>query len=248
MRIHVINLEASVARRAAIEQRLSALGIDYVIAPGVEGRDGYRYFEDCDLSQYWLNTGRSPSDGEIGCYASHVRLWQLCAESRDPLVIMEDDADPLPTFATALDVASRVIGRYGFLRFEYDGPGQPARTRQVQTDGMFGIHYFVKYPYGAMCYALTPQVARAFIAQSRVLRAPVDQFIKRCWEHGQPLYGLLPYSVKEGPGAAASTIRHRDKGSPGTVQRARRLVHKLQTWIRRTAFNQRMPRDASPTG
>ena len=96
-----------------------------------------------------------------------------------------------------------------------------------------------RYPYGAMCYALTPEVARTFIAHSRIVRAPVDQFIKRCWEHGQPLYGLLPYSVKEGPDALASTIRHRDKQLTGAFQRTRRGMHKLKTWVQRAVFNQR---------
>lgn len=245
MRIHVINLETSVSRRTAMEQRLSALGVDYAITPGVTGRDGYAYFDDCDLWQYWLNTGRAPSDGEIGCYASHLRLWGLCAESGEPLAIMEDDAAPLPALAGALEVADRVIGRYGFLRFEYDGPGQPARTRKIETDGEFSVHYFVKYPYGAMCYALTPQVARAFVAHSRIVRAPVDQFIKRCWEHDQPLYGVLPYSVKEGPDALASTIQHRKKQRSGAAQRVLRGIHKLQTWLRRAAFNQRRLRGPS---
>jgi GR25 family glycosyltransferase involved in LPS biosynthesis len=152
---------------------------------------------------------------------------------------MEDDAEPHETFAAALEVAAKLIERYGFLRFEYDGPGQPARTRPVEAVGAFTAHYFVKYPYGAMCYALSPPVARAFLAASRELRAPVDQFIKRCWEHGQPLYGLLPYTVREGPLAAASTIRARTKETLPMGLRARRLLHKLGTRFRRIAFNQR---------
>ena len=116
MRIHVINLETSVGRRTAIEHRLGALGIDFTIAPAVKGRAGYELFERCDTWQYWLNTGRSPSDGEIGCYASHLQLWQHCAAAGEPLVVMEDDAEPLPTLAAALEVARRVIDRYGFLR------------------------------------------------------------------------------------------------------------------------------------
>jgi GR25 family glycosyltransferase involved in LPS biosynthesis len=166
-----------------------------------------------------------------------LRLWQFCVASGEPLVVMEDDAAPLATFTAALETACRLIGRYGFLRLEYDGPGQPARTRRVEASGALSVHYFVKYPYGAMCYALTPPVARAFLAASRVLRAPVDQFIKQCWVHRQPLFGLLPYSVREGSAAADSTILGRDKELPRPAQRVRRLIHKVQTSIRRAAFN-----------
>lgn len=212
MRVHVINLSESAARLTAIEQRLRALGVDFEIERAIEGRAGSDYFEDCDLWQYWLNTGRSPSDGEIGCYASHLRLWQLCVASGEALVVMEDDAAPLATFTAALETARRLIGRYGFLRLEYDGVGQPARTRKVEAIGEHSVHYFVKYPYGAMCYALSPLVARAFLAAST-------------------------YSVWEGSVAAASTILGRDKEFPRPAQRVHRLVHKVQASIRRAAFN-----------
>jgi glycosyl transferase family 25 len=239
MRVYVINLESSIDRRASLGQRLAALGVEHEFFRAVDGRAGAAAFESCDVRRYQLNTGRMPSDGEVGCYASHLRLWQRCAATNEPLVVMEDDAEPLPTFAAALEVARGLIGHYGFLRFEYDGPGRPARTRSVETVGAFTAHYFVKYPYGAMCYALSPPVARAFVAASRELRAPVDQFIKRCWEHGQPLYGLLPYSVREGPLARASTIRSRTKETLPAGLRARRLLHKIGARFRRIAFNQR---------
>jgi glycosyl transferase family 25 len=245
MRVHVINLESSVARRAKIEKRLLELGIDYSIERGVAGRDGYTYFEECDLWRYWLNTGRSPNEGEIGCYASHLLLWKHCVTSGESIVVMEDDALPLPTLPAALQEARRLIDRYGFLRLDYDGPSRPARTREIESTGTFSVHYFDRYPYGAMCYALSPPVASVLAEHSRILRAPVDQFIKRCWEHGQPLYGLLPYSVIEGSEALASTIRGRDKELPPPGRRARRLLHKLQTVIRRAAFNRRSLRLSS---
>jgi glycosyl transferase family 25 len=239
MRVYVINLEGSVERRLRLGQRLAELGVEHEIFRALDGRTGAAAFESCNVQQYQLNTGRTPSDGEVGCYASHLRLWQRCAATNEPLVVMEDDADPLPTFAAALEAARGLVGRYGFVRFEYDGPGHPARTRPIETVGAFTAHYFVKYPYGAMCYAVSPPVARAFVVASRELRAPVDQFIKRCWEHGQPLYGLLPYSVREGPHAAASTIRARNKEALPFGLRARRLLHKISTRFQRIAFNQR---------
>jgi glycosyl transferase, family 25 len=244
MRVHVISLERSLARRAALTERLSALGVPYELSPAVDGAAGYAHFEACDRDQYLLNTGRSPSDAEVGCYASHLHLWQLCAAAHEPFVVMEDDAAPLPNLAAALEAVRHLVPRYGFVRLEYDGPTQPARTRKVEQAGPFAIHYFSRYPYGAMCYALTPRVARAFIERSRVLRAPVDQFIKRCWEHGQPLYGLLPYSVREGSYAVDSTICARTKEPLTAGLQSRRLLHKLGTFMRRAAFNARWSRPA----
>jgi GR25 family glycosyltransferase involved in LPS biosynthesis len=88
-----------------------------------------------------------------------------------------------------------------------------------------------------MCYAQSPSVARAFVAASRELRAPVDQFVKRCWEHRQPLYGLLPYSIRESPHAVDSTIRARTKRSLSPGLRVQRALHKVDTGFRRALFN-----------
>ena len=45
-------------------------------------------------------------------------------------------------------------------------------------------------------------IAKKFFARTRmlfasqILTAPVDVFIKSVWEHQQPLFGLLPYTVQ----------------------------------------------------
>ena len=108
------------------------------------------------------------------------------------------------------------------------------------TLGTFEAHYFIKYPFGAMCYALSPTAARLLVAASRELRAPVDLFIKRCWEHGQPLYGLLPYSVRESTHAVDSTIHARAKEVLPAGLRIQRALHKIGTGIQRAVFNQRL--------
>jgi hypothetical protein len=50
---------------------------------------------------------------------------------------------------------------------------------------------------------------------------------------------LLPYTVREGPLAAASTIPARTKEALPPALRVQRALHKLDTRLRRVAFNQR---------
>ena len=151
MRVFVINLERSAARRAAIGASLGALGVGYELFPGVEGAAGHECFDACDVRQYLLNTGRTPSDHEVGCYASHARLWAACVAAEEPFAILEDDAAPLPTFAAALDVTRRLIHRYGFIRLEYDGPSHPARTRETESAGAFSVHYSALRAAAVLC-------------------------------------------------------------------------------------------------
>jgi hypothetical protein len=70
-----------------------------------------------------------------------------------------------------------------------------------------------------------------------VLAGPVDVFIKKFWEHGQPLFALSPSCVNGGTLSAASTIKHRDKGATDARLRAARTLTKLEDLIRRARFN-----------
>jgi GR25 family glycosyltransferase involved in LPS biosynthesis len=100
-------------------------------------------------------------------------------------------------------------------------------------------------------YAVSPRVAAAFVAGSRILNAPVDGFLTRAWVHGQPLFGLLPYSVDVNVHVDAGTIHNRDKADRGLGLKFDRFLTKAGWMLRRALFNRAqrrrgyLPRPAS---
>jgi glycosyl transferase family 25 len=237
MRIFVINLEISKDRRASIAAQLDPLPIAYSFLDAIDERRGYDFFTAYDEKKHLANTGRTASATEVGCFASHRCLWSHCVSLQQPIVIMEDDAELEGNFAAALKEAEKLIHRYGFIRLQSHGPARHVRKTQVEEAGQFKLHYCARFPFGAMAYAISPEVAAAFVDKSRVLAGPVDVFIKKFWEHGQPLFALSPSCVKGSALCASSTIKHRKKSTTGGRLRAARILMKLKGLIRRARFN-----------
>jgi glycosyl transferase family 25 len=239
MDVFVISLGSSSQRREHVARQFERAGLDFSFFSAVLGDEGRRSFAAVDERRFLLGTGREPAPGEIGCFASHRRLWQVCVDRNEPVLIMEDDAQLEPGFPAALGAAHTLIDRYGFLRLADEGPRTCAKT-QIHSHGELAVHYCSRYPYGALCYAVAPRVAAAFIAASQVLAAPVDLFIKRFWAHGQPLFALCPYSVSASVHRHQSTIEYRGKGRLTWDLKLLRTTQKAADAVQRALFNRHM--------
>jgi glycosyl transferase family 25 len=238
MRICAINLPTSKDRRERIVAQLTRLDLEFELIDAVDGEQGRACFASIDERRYFRNTGRSPESREIGCYASHLLVWRKAVELDEPVLVLEDDATLLPNFRESLVVARGLIERCGFIRLQNDGPAgrQNPKTFLLDVRGV-QLSRYRGYPYGAMAYVLSPEVARTFLESSRVLAGPVDLFIKQFWVHGRPLFCLTPHSVQAGTASEASTIGGRQKLPPGLRRRSLRAISKLGGSVRRARFN-----------
>ena len=235
MKIFVINLKSSADRRVHVDRQLQAAQLNYSYFDAINGHDGYApFFASYDERAYLINTGRRATPGEIGCYASHLALWKKCVELDEPILIMEDDFLLDPLFAAAVATTEKIILKYGFIRLHTE---TRARKKKLETLGDFSLYVYTKMPQCLMCYALTPAVAQAFIASSKILVAPVDGVVKKTWEHQQPLYGLLPYTVHDGAQSHVTTIKGRLKADRNLWLRVLRFVTKIDWMVQRAVFN-----------
>jgi glycosyl transferase family 25 len=239
MDVYVISLRFSAQRRHHVARQFDRVGLPFSFADAAVGNEGRRGFAAVDERRFLLGTGREPAPGEIGCFASHRRLWQACVDRNEPVVIMEDDAQLEAEFPAALGAARTLIDRYGFLRLADEGARTCTKT-PIHSHGGFVVHYCSRYPYGALCYAVAPRVAAAFLARSRVLASPVDLFIKQFWAHGQPLFALCPYSVSGSVLRHDSTIEYRGKGTPSLALKLLRTRERVSDAVQRALFNRHM--------
>jgi len=211
--------------------------VEYCFFDAIRGDRGYECFEGYDHRQTLINMGREASAGEIGCYASHRSLWKRCVSDNEPIVIMEDDAKIQAGFLPSLRKVERLIPGYGFIRLQSEGPNRQVRAVPVEMVGQSVLYYYQAFPYGAMCYAIAPEVAASFIDKSHVFTGPVDLFIKRFWDHGQPLFALSPHSVEGGVLRKLSTINGRVKERRGISFAVLRALNKVKGRISRERFN-----------
>jgi len=228
MKLYVISLKRSEERRERVRAQLDPLPLEYEFFDAVEGSVGHQaFFDRYDERQYLINCGRTATPGEIGCFASHLSLWRLCVELDQPLLILEDDFQLTAQFVDAVTLCDELIGEYGFIRLQKE---TRARRQPALQRGEFTLFYYTKVPHSTMCYALHPRVARAFIAQAKVLDAPVDVMVKMTWRHRQRLYGLAPYTAMNSDHSHATTIGSRGKHRKSPDVALRRFFTKL-AWL-----------------
>lgn len=236
MRVFVISLRWQADRRARARAQLDAAGIAFSFFDGLTAEVAMQrgVFERIDVSEFLLNTGRREVPGEIGCFASHRELWKLAARLDEPIMIMEDDFALDARFADAVAYAHDVIDSVGYLRLQQSSK---ARRRRIASRGGFDLSIYTKPPHCMMCYCISPRVARRFVEQTRVFDAPVDVFVKRYWDHGQPLYAITPYPVSASLLHAETTIagRIRHPKPPGVA--LRRFLRKCKWAVKRVLFN-----------
>ena len=236
MRVYVINCRQHAERRASAQSKLQQAGVRFEFFDGLcadEAR-GRQLFEAIDETEFLINTGRRITDGEIGCFASHREVWKRAAHLEEPVVIMEDDFDLLGDFSQTLGVVSTLLDRAGFIRLQTDLRAKKCRGIGL---GRYRLCCFTKPPHGLMCYALSPQVARRFLAATRVLREPVDIFTKKYWEHGQPMFVLTPQVVGPSGHHRSTTIEGRAKTPKPLPIAARRFLRKAASYPKRWRFN-----------
>ncbi len=245
MKLFVISLPEARERRERAAAQLADAGLAFEFFDALRGEQAMaeRYFEGCDADEWVLNTGRRVTPAEIGCFASHRAVWQKCAELGEPLMIMEDDFKLLPEFAGAVQEVARHIDEFGFIRLQDE---TRARKERVGECGDYTLWRYTKVPHSCMCNSITPEVAHRFVAMTRVAREPVDVFIKKFWEHGQPIYGLTPYTVTESRLSRKTFIPHREKAHKSLKVASTRFLRKCSWEMRRIRASRENARGEAP--
>jgi len=214
MDIYVISLKDAHERRAAITQQLDKLGLSFEFFDACTGVDGYEpFFDAYDPATYMIHSRRAALPGEIGCYASHLSLWQRCVETGRPLAVIEDDAVLTDDFPAALKTAEKIIATCGFIRLEENKQSRfPKRYQSVGTLDKFTISFIARVALCTTGYTVSPTAAGRLADNSTTLLAPVDRYLQRPWSHGQPLYLLSPAAVLKQEGVFESAVKAGDTG------------------------------------
>lgn len=235
MKTYVISLADSLERRAVAAEQLSRAGVifEFFDAIRCDVLDS-GHFSHYDEREYVLNCGRPAARGEVGCYASHKMLWQRCVDANEPVMIMEDDFLLADHFHDAFCLARKLISGYGYIRLQTE---RRALRKQVLVKDNFSLVKYTKVPHSAMCYAVSPEVAARLLRRAEVLDAPLDVMIKKNWEHGCQMYGLMPYSVSEHCLSKATTIPGRVRYKKPMLVSLRRAIRRLSWFVRRLQFS-----------
>ena len=199
----VISLGGS-TRRSPCGDALRSLGIGFSFFEAVCGAhmspaERSRHY---DASGNQLRFKRPLSSAEIGCYVSHLRVWEYIA-SRDAeaALVLEDDFLPAACAKTFLQALSTHDLSDVFVKIDgFDDKRPLLREDTVVRVG--GVRVGIPRSISGLTtgYVIGRNAARRMrLARDRFFR-PVDIDLKFLWEHRVPVYATNDVIIRENVG------------------------------------------------
>jgi glycosyl transferase family 25 len=199
----VINLDRDTARLAHMEAQCARVGVSMRRWPAMLGAalpPALASSFVCPPS----GTAWSLSAGEIGCYASHITIWQALVDGRlgDVALVMEDDLRLEDDFALAVGSALTVAAP-GWDLIRLSNFPRRAFVPLADINERYRLVHYTRVPVSSGAYLVSRAGATKLLApQSRTL--PVDEDFRRVWRFGLRTFGVLPPPAI--PGVLESTI------------------------------------------
>ena len=237
----VINLDRDPARLAYMRDQLEREGIAFERYPAILGAA-----MPAALREYFApeedGTGFL-SNGELGCYASHLAVYEAIADGRiaSPALVLEDDVR-LPENLSALieEIVKAAPSDWDFIRLS-----TPAKRAYFTLSELAPHHTLVRYSIssgsnGAMLVSAAG--ARKFTDKSDRRDAPIDQDNRQLWRFDLNLFGVVPEPIR-GNSLETSTIdelttdrAREDKARQVELRRKRKLGRRHAWNIRKVGF------------
>jgi GR25 family glycosyltransferase involved in LPS biosynthesis len=148
------------------------------------------------------------SPGERGCAASHIKAWQHCLASgtEEPLLVLEDDAAPMPDFAGILRRALNALPADAHVL--YLGYSQAAEWRRELSQELVESEYV----WTTVGYMIWPAAARLLLSKLPI-NQPVDNWMANLCAGGElKSYCIRPKIIRQSDAwNCGSDIHHSDE-------------------------------------
>lgn len=212
MPIYVINLPRDAQRWQDMAQRLAGMALPCARVDAVYGHDlsppqrAALYDTAANRQRYF----QPLQPGEIGCYASHLQVWQRLLDSGAPCaLVLEDDIDPGATLPAVLQALAARPRGWDMVKLIGRDAEQPWRRWPLAT-GVSLIRYR-RLPSLTGAYVLSAAGARKLLAARQPFFRPIDVDLRYWWECGLQVYGAYPYPMRHAPASADSSIGQRQR-------------------------------------
>lgn len=231
--ILVVNLDRDCARLEHMRVQLGHLRLPFLRVPGVLGDDVPTTLK----ANFFDDAGRKVSHlkrGEIGCYASHLAIYQrmIAGEFGQAAIVLEDDIEIAADFAAVLVEALRVLPKSWDLVRLSNVPKR-AYVPVVPLLGARDLAIYSKIPNSTGAYLISIDGARKLIGPRRRQRA-IDNDLQRGFEFELTTFGVVPAPVK--PDVFTSTI---DALEGGRLDKTlRKSILRRQGWQPRKTLQQ----------
>lgn len=245
--VFLINLDRSADRLARCAPILDALGLTWERVPGIEGKQ----LPPAQLAA--LNPHPAPhgewfrplTPGEIGCFLSHLRCWQLIEErGLDCALVLEDDfqTHDACTLQSLQALAASATGAHPWdvlkltrLRQNAQHIATLAPATGQGKGPTLGLCFGGQGPEDGTAYLVSRRGAAKLTPKREHLLRPVDFELKHFWERDLTVYSASPDLFWQvGSDIAASVI-----GGGRAEYRDYPPLRKAQVYLRKHRYHLR---------
>lgn len=241
--IWLINLDRDTERRADMEKQLNTLGLSYTRFSAIYGKDhANELAKRADAVAYARNMGSPIIPGKMGCYASHIAVWEaFIASDYKVALILEDDVVFHEDFLETLDLALAGAAHWDTVRFNCIRAKLPIRQG---TLGTYALNAYAGPFTGNATYLLHKGVAERLLPNLWPQTRAFDHELNRFFKHDFRQMGLEPFSSHVDDGDVSS-ITGANFGLVNKFKWYKRLPYyrlKAANYIRRTWWLMRQGR------
>lgn len=210
--VYLINLPRDHERGELMQRQISALGLTTRRVDAVLGRELSPAQRDrlysADLNHRRFH--KPMSAGEIGCYASHLKVWQAMAADDAPLaLVLEDDVLLGAELPALLAVVAQLPPHWDMIKLI--GRDRERVWHRWPLLDRWSLVRYHRAPSLTGAYLLSREGARKLAAARQPFFRPVDVDLRFWWETDLRLYGLHPYPVSLGEASFTSSIGQREQ-------------------------------------
>lgn len=194
MKILVINLDRSPDRLAHMRKVFDAQGLSFERVPAVDAQnlspEEIARWRQGEPNFYELGPG------EVGCFLSHRKCWEIAAASPEPFtVICEDDIFLGRNAAAVLGSHDWIPRDAGIVKLEsIRHKVLVEKAKRAEVDGRT-VHRLLRDFAASGCYLISRDCAARLVLASETFCDPLDQYLFNGdlpYSHGEPVLQLVP--------------------------------------------------------
>ena len=157
--IYLINMDGATERLTAMQEKLSALSLNFERVAGIDGRKLEFPIKEFSELSYKLMHGRRTTPAEVGCYLSHVECAKRLLDSHaDFALILEDDVTLEKDILDTIDRAARHSNDWDLLRITTVNRGKKYPFRALGNGRSLALA--LTREKGAGAYVINREAAR----------------------------------------------------------------------------------------
>lgn len=188
----LINLPRATERRAKMDAQLAKLPLDLTVFDGVDGKAREaELLQNVDVPAFERNMGRDVLIGGIGCYHSHLGVWQEILDSgEDVVLVLEDDVVFHDDFMQAIELALEAQDSWDFLKLNKIRAKLPVSQGKI---GPYSLNAYVGPATGTGAYLIKRTLVERLLPKMLPVTRATDHEINRFFLHDFRLFGLEPF-------------------------------------------------------